>query len=75
MSQCVCRKLNGNAVCRRAKAALLSEDLATLDKLVKKGKKITTEIVNDRISKASLCVSPRNGQALEKVSGIPQIVL
>ncbi|CAL5229021.1 g12267 [Coccomyxa viridis] len=38
---------------RRAKAALLSEDLPALEKLVKKGKKITPETINDRASKAS----------------------
>ena len=40
--------------CRRAKAALLSEDLPALEKLVKKGKKITPEMINDRASKVSL---------------------
>ena len=39
-------------VCRRAKAALLSEQLVALEKLVKKGKKVTPEIINDRLSKA-----------------------
>lgn len=36
---------------RRAKAALLSEDLPALEKQVKKGKKLTPEVLNDRASK------------------------
>ncbi|CAK0785050.1 hypothetical protein CVIRNUC_008255 [Coccomyxa viridis] len=36
---------------RRAKAALLSEQLVALEKLVRKGKKVTPEIINDRLSK------------------------
>ena len=36
---------------RRAKAALLIEDLPALEKQVKKGKKLTPEVVNDRASK------------------------
>ena len=39
-------------MCRRAKAALLSEHLLALEKLVRKGKKVTPEIINDRLSKA-----------------------
>ena len=39
-------------MCRRAKAALLSEHLVALEKLVRKGKKVTPEIINDRLSKA-----------------------
>ena len=36
---------------RRAKVALLSEDLPALEKLVKKGKKVTPEVITDRASK------------------------
>lgn len=43
--------------CRREKAVLLTEELPKLEKLVKKGKKLTPEIIEDRLQKACHCSS------------------
>ncbi|CAL8463075.1 g2609 [Coccomyxa elongata] len=40
-----------NAELRREKGLLLTEELPKLEKLVKKGKKVTQEIIDDRLSK------------------------
>ena len=37
---------------RRAKGQVLTEELPKLDKLVKRGKKLTDEIIEDRLAKA-----------------------
>ena len=42
---------------RRDKAFLLMEELPKLEKLVKKGKKLTPEIIEDRQQKARLSLS------------------
>lgn len=39
--------------CRRDKGALLIEEVPKLEKLVRKGKKITQEIIDDRSAKVS----------------------
>ncbi|EIE27389.1 hypothetical protein COCSUDRAFT_39074 [Coccomyxa subellipsoidea C-169] len=44
-------KASQNAELRREKGLLLSEELPKLEKLVKKGKKVTQEIVDDRLGK------------------------
>ena len=38
--------------CRREKAVLLAEELPKLEKLVRKGMKLTPEIIEDRLQKA-----------------------
>lgn len=39
--------------CRREKGVLLNEELQKLEKLVKKGKKVTQEIIYDRLAKVT----------------------
>ena len=48
------RWITDNCLNRRAKAALLTEDLPALERLVKKGKKVTPEVITDRASKVWL---------------------
>ena len=42
---------HNKALRRREKGLLLTEELPKLEKLVKKGKKVTQEIIDDRLSK------------------------